>query len=56
MTKYTNISGHMQIGLCKLRRKMNIITRCNKKEQRRTAVTGSIARAHPENYNDWVKW
>lgn len=56
MTKNTNISGCLQIGLCKLGRKTKIITRCNKKEQRRTAVTGSIGRAHLENYNDWLKW
>lgn len=35
--KNKNISGYMQIGFCKLGRKMKIIIRCNKKEQKRTA-------------------
>lgn len=56
MTKNTNVSCYMQIGLCKPGREMKMITRCNKKGKRRTALTGSTGRAHLENYNDWVKW
>lgn len=57
MTMNINIFDYMQTRLCKLGRKMEIMPRSSKKEQRRTAATGSMGRAHLGEINvTRVKW
>ena len=41
-----NIFDYMHTRLCKMGRKMEIMPRSSKKEQRRTAATGSMGGAH----------